>query len=138
MPPIVHEVLCSALIINLRGSKALGNVLLEVGETDLPEQRVVNVSQIFTAYQALLTEKLAVCQNSVFSKFSQVGHGYRTGSYRLIRSRLHMTQGRSPADCECRVCRVSERSLLQIHSSDRVELFKKPPILSLMQRFLKF
>jgi len=114
VPPIVHEVLCSALIINLRGSKALGKVLLEVSGTDLPEESVVNVSQVFTVDQALLTEKLAVCQNSVFSKFCC----YKTRSYRLMRSGLHMTQGRSPADCECRVCRVSERSLLQLHSSD--------------------
>ncbi len=49
-------------------------MLLDLSETDLPEQSVVNVSQIFTVDRALLTEKLAVCQNSVFSKFWQVGH----------------------------------------------------------------
>jgi mRNA-degrading endonuclease toxin of MazEF toxin-antitoxin module len=70
----IRTVIVCALIINLQEPNALGNVLLEVGETALSEQSVVNVSQIFTVNKALLTEKLAVCQNSVFSKFWQVGH----------------------------------------------------------------
>ena len=40
----IRTVIVCALIINLRGAKALGNVLLEVSETDIPEQSVVNVS----------------------------------------------------------------------------------------------
>jgi mRNA interferase MazF len=41
---LIRTVIVCALIINLRGAKALGNVLLEVSETDLPEPSVVNVS----------------------------------------------------------------------------------------------
>lgn len=40
----IRTVIVCALILNLRGLKTLGNVLLEVSETDLPEQTVVNVS----------------------------------------------------------------------------------------------
>lgn len=40
----IRTVVVCALIINLRGLKTVGNVLLEVSETDLPEQSVVNVS----------------------------------------------------------------------------------------------
>lgn len=54
----IRTVIVCALTTNLRRAKALGNVLLEVGEADLPEQSVVNVSQIFTVDKALLTEKI--------------------------------------------------------------------------------
>ena len=54
----IRTVIVCALIINLRGVKPLGNVLFEVSETYLPEQSVVNVSQIFTVDKALLTEKI--------------------------------------------------------------------------------
>jgi mRNA interferase MazF len=51
-------VIVCALTTNLRRAKALGNLLLEVGEAELPEQSVVNVSQIFTVDKTLLTEKI--------------------------------------------------------------------------------
>jgi mRNA interferase MazF len=54
----IRTVIVCALTTNLRRAKALGNVLLEVGEAGLPEQSVVNVSQIFTVDKALLTEKI--------------------------------------------------------------------------------
>jgi mRNA interferase MazF len=40
----IRTVIVCALILNLRGFKTLGNVLLEVSGTDLPEQSVVNGS----------------------------------------------------------------------------------------------
>ncbi len=54
----IRTVIVCALTTNLRRSKALGNVLLDVGEANLPEQSVVNVSQVFTVDKALLTEKI--------------------------------------------------------------------------------
>jgi mRNA interferase MazF len=54
----IRTVIVCALTTNLRRAKALGNVLLDVGEAELPEQSVVNVSQIFTVDKALLTEKI--------------------------------------------------------------------------------
>lgn len=54
----IRTVIVCALTTNLRRAKALGNVLLEVGEADLPEHSVVNVSQIFTVDKVLLTEKI--------------------------------------------------------------------------------
>lgn len=47
-----------ALTTNLRRAKAIGNVLLDPVEANLPEQSVVNVSQIFTVDKALLIEKI--------------------------------------------------------------------------------
>jgi len=54
----IRTVIVCALTTNLRRAKTPGNVLLEVGEADLPEQSVVNVYQIFTVDKALLTEKI--------------------------------------------------------------------------------
>jgi mRNA interferase MazF len=54
----IKTVIVCAITTNLRRAKALGNVLLEVGEADLPEQSVVNVSQIFTVDKVLLIEKI--------------------------------------------------------------------------------
>ncbi|MEC4813449.1 MAG: type II toxin-antitoxin system PemK/MazF family toxin [Scytonema sp. PMC 1069.18] len=54
----IRTVIVCALTTNLRRAKAPGNVLLEVGEADLPGQSVVNVSQVFTVDKALLTEKI--------------------------------------------------------------------------------
>jgi mRNA interferase MazF len=54
----IRTVIVCALTTNLRRAKALGNVLLDVDEADLPEQSVVNVSQVFTVDKILLTEKI--------------------------------------------------------------------------------
>lgn len=54
----IRTVIVCALTTNLRRAKALGNVLLDIGEADLPEQSVVNVSQIFTVDKALLMEEI--------------------------------------------------------------------------------
>ncbi len=44
----IRTVIVCTLTTNLRGAKALGNVVLDVGEANLPKPSVVNVSQIFT------------------------------------------------------------------------------------------
>lgn len=54
----IRTVIVCVLTSNLRRAAAIGNVLLEPGEADLPEQSVVNVSQVFTVDKALLTEKI--------------------------------------------------------------------------------
>lgn len=54
----IRTVIVCALTTNLRRARAIGNVLLEAGEADLAEQSVVNVSQVFTVDQALLTDKI--------------------------------------------------------------------------------
>ncbi len=46
------------LTSNLRRANSPGNVLLEAGEADLPEQSVVNVSQILTIDKSQLGEKI--------------------------------------------------------------------------------
>jgi mRNA interferase MazF len=49
----IRTVIVCALTSNLRRAKAMGNVLLELGEANLDRQSVVNVSQIFTVDKAL-------------------------------------------------------------------------------------
>ena len=44
----INTVVVCALTSNLKRAGAPGNVLLDIGEADLPRQSVVNVSQIFT------------------------------------------------------------------------------------------
>ena len=54
----VNTVVVCALTSNLRRATAPGNVLLEPGEANLPQQSVVNVSQIFTVDKAQLSDKI--------------------------------------------------------------------------------
>jgi mRNA interferase MazF len=54
----ISTVIVCALTTNLRRAKAPGNVLLELGEADLPDQSVVNVSQVFTVDKSQLQEKI--------------------------------------------------------------------------------
>lgn len=54
----IRTVIVCALTTNLRRARAIGNVLLEVGEAELAEPSVVNVSQVFTVDKALLTDKI--------------------------------------------------------------------------------
>lgn len=52
----IRTVVVCALTSNPRRASAPGNVLLEVGEANLPKQSVVNISQIFTVDKADLGE----------------------------------------------------------------------------------
>ena len=54
----IRTVIVCALTTNLRRAKAIGNILLEVGEAGLPKQSVINVSQVFTVDKSLLTDKI--------------------------------------------------------------------------------
>lgn len=54
----ISTVVVCTLTSNQRRASAPGNVLLEAGEADLPEQSVVNVSQIFTVDKRQLGEKI--------------------------------------------------------------------------------
>lgn len=51
-------VVVCALTPNLERAKAPGNILLEEGEANLPNQSVVNVSQVFTVDKEHLNEKI--------------------------------------------------------------------------------
>jgi len=52
------------LTSNLKRAKALGNVLLEEGEADLPKQSVVVVSQIVTIDKVLLDEYIGTVSST--------------------------------------------------------------------------
>ena len=54
----INTVVVCVLTSNLRRANSPGNVLLEAGEGDLPEQSVVNVSQILTINKSQLGEKI--------------------------------------------------------------------------------
>ena len=54
----IHIVVVCALTTNLRRARIPGNVLLEEGEADLPEQSVVVVSQLFTVDKEDLLDKI--------------------------------------------------------------------------------
>jgi mRNA interferase MazF len=54
----INTVVVCVLTSNLRRANSPGNVLLEAGEADLPEQSVVNVSQILTINKSQLGEKI--------------------------------------------------------------------------------
>lgn len=54
----LNTVVVCVLTSNLKRAKAPGNILLEKGEANLPQQSVVNVSQIFTVDKGDLVERI--------------------------------------------------------------------------------
>ncbi|MDB9526533.1 type II toxin-antitoxin system PemK/MazF family toxin [Oscillatoria sp. CS-180] len=54
----IKTVVVCVLTSNLKRTSSPGNVLLEVGEANLPKQSVVNISQIFTIDKGQLVEKI--------------------------------------------------------------------------------
>jgi mRNA interferase MazF len=52
----INTVVVCALTTNIKRAKAPGNVLLEIGEANLPKQSVVVVSQVSTVNKAQLGE----------------------------------------------------------------------------------
>lgn len=52
----IKTVVVCALTSNFKRAQAPGNVLLDVGEGNLPKQSVVNVSQIYTVDKSQLDE----------------------------------------------------------------------------------
>jgi mRNA interferase MazF len=53
----IRTVVAAVLTTNLRLVAALGNVLVAAGETGLPRDSVVNVSQVVTVDKSFLTER---------------------------------------------------------------------------------
>jgi mRNA interferase MazF len=56
----IRTVVVCALTSNLKRASAPGNVLLDVGEANLPKQSVANISQIFTVDKSQLGEKIGM------------------------------------------------------------------------------
>ncbi|NEQ99777.1 MAG: type II toxin-antitoxin system PemK/MazF family toxin [Cyanothece sp. SIO2G6] len=56
----IQTVVVCALTSNLKRASAPGNVLLDLGEANLPKQSVVNISQVFTVDKSQLDEKIGV------------------------------------------------------------------------------
>jgi mRNA interferase MazF len=56
----IRTVVVCALTSNLKRAAAPGNVLLDVGEANLPKQSVVNISQVFTVDKSQLGEKIGL------------------------------------------------------------------------------
>lgn len=54
----IDTVMVCALTSNLRRGQAPGNVLLAPGEANLPQQSVVNVTQLFTVGKDELVERI--------------------------------------------------------------------------------
>ncbi len=54
----ISTVVVCALTSNLERAKAPGNVLLNKGEANLPEESVANISQIFTVNKSDLSVKI--------------------------------------------------------------------------------
>jgi mRNA interferase MazF len=52
----IHTVVVCALTSNLQRAKSPGNILLEAGEGDLPQARVINITQIFTVDKSVMVD----------------------------------------------------------------------------------
>jgi mRNA interferase MazF len=68
----INTVVVCALTTNLQRAKSPGNVLLELGEGNLPQISVINVSQIFTVDKSFLEE---YCGTLSSKRVAQVTHG---------------------------------------------------------------
>jgi mRNA interferase MazF len=56
----INTVVVCELTTNLHRAKAPGNILLDIGETNLPRQSVINVSQVFTVDKSYLGEYIGI------------------------------------------------------------------------------
>ena len=64
----INTVVVCGLTSNLRRARDPGNVLLFPGEADLPEQSVVNVSQIVTVDKEQLRERIGTLSRERFQE----------------------------------------------------------------------
>ncbi|MGD1808230.1 type II toxin-antitoxin system PemK/MazF family toxin [Dapis sp. BLCC M126] len=55
---LINTVVVCSLGSNMKLAAVPGNIVLSPGEANLPDQRVVNISQIFTVEKAKLTDKI--------------------------------------------------------------------------------
>lgn len=70
----INTVVVCALTSNLKRAKVPGNVLLNKGESYLPKESVVNISQIFTVNKSDLSEKIGALTRE---RFNQVLEGIK-------------------------------------------------------------
>ncbi len=56
----INTVVVCVITSNLKRAEAPGNVLLELGEGNLPKPSVVNVSQLFTVDKRVLVERIGI------------------------------------------------------------------------------
>ena len=70
----IKMVVMCVLTTNLKRANAPGNVLLNEGEANLPNQSVVNVSQIFTVDKRDLDEKIGTLS---YRRVRQILNGIR-------------------------------------------------------------
>ena len=70
----INTVVVCVLTSNLKRAEAPGNVLLEVGEANLPKQSIVNVSQIFTVDKMQLDEYIGSVSRA---RIQQIVEGIR-------------------------------------------------------------
>ncbi|NMG19764.1 type II toxin-antitoxin system PemK/MazF family toxin [Brasilonema bromeliae] len=61
----IRTVIVAVLTTNLRLAEAPGNVLVTTDETGLPQDSVVNVSQIITVDKSFLTERVSQVSDRV-------------------------------------------------------------------------
>jgi mRNA interferase MazF len=55
---LINTVIVCALTSNLKRALSPGNILLKPGEANLPEQSVINISQLYTVDKKDLMEKI--------------------------------------------------------------------------------
>lgn len=67
----ISTVLVCALTTNLRRANALGNVLLNETEADLPKQSVVVVSQLLTVDKSQLIDKIGTLSKERITQISE-------------------------------------------------------------------
>jgi len=56
----IGTVIVCAITSNLKRAKSPGNILLFPGESNLPEQSVINISQVYTVDKKDLSEKIGI------------------------------------------------------------------------------
>ena len=61
----IRTVIAAVLTTNLRLAEAPGNILVTTDETGLPQDSVVNVSQVITVDKSFLIEQVGQIDNSV-------------------------------------------------------------------------
>ena len=64
----INTVVVAALTSNLRLAKAPGNVPLDSGESNLPRDSVVNVSQILTIDKSFLGQRVGLLADEVMTR----------------------------------------------------------------------
>jgi len=64
----INTVVVAAVTSNLRLAKAPGNVLLDSGESNLPRDSVVNVSQILTIDKSFLVQRVRLLADEIMAR----------------------------------------------------------------------